>query len=34
MKRGELYLVLLASKNDVKKQRVYVIVSKNKYSYY
>jgi mRNA interferase MazF len=28
MKRGELYLVSLASKNDVKKQRVYVIVSR------
>ncbi|MCL2282850.1 MAG: type II toxin-antitoxin system PemK/MazF family toxin [Fibromonadales bacterium] len=28
MKRGELYLVSLASKNDVKKQRVYVVVSR------
>jgi len=28
MKRGELYLVSLASKNDVKKQRVYAIVSR------
>jgi len=28
MKRGELYLVSLASKNDIKKQRVYVIVSR------
>jgi len=28
MKRGELYLVSLASKNDVKRQRVYVVVSR------
>ena len=28
MKRGELYLVERASKNDTKKQRVYVVVSR------
>ncbi len=28
MKRGELYLVSFASKNDVKRQRVYVVVSR------
>jgi mRNA interferase MazF len=28
MKRGELYLVSLGSKTDTKKQRVYVVVSR------
>ena len=28
MKRGELYLVEKATKNDTKKQRVYVVVSR------
>ena len=28
MKRGELYRVSLSSKTDIKKQRVYVIVSR------
>lgn len=28
MKRGELYLVEKVSKNDTKKQRVYVVVSR------
>ena len=28
MKRGELYLIEKASKNDTKKQRVYVVVSR------
>ncbi|MBQ9539583.1 MAG: type II toxin-antitoxin system PemK/MazF family toxin [Treponema sp.] len=28
MKRGELYLVERATKNDTKKQRVYVVVSR------
>ena len=28
MKRGELYLIEHATKNDTKKQRVYVIVSR------
>lgn len=28
MRRGELYLVERATKNDTKKQRVYVVVSR------
>lgn len=28
MKRGELYLIEKATKNDTKKQRVYVVVSR------
>ncbi len=31
MKRGELYLVEHANRNDTKKQRVYVIVSRQRF---